>query len=147
MNFHRQLDVLDTPRLAMLLSKRQRALYEEYMASGATRATLASGNFLGIMNCLMQLRKVRCGWVLYVRRCMGVDEMLTGSRRLSSLRCGGAPPSAPLHHSLLPPVATAALSSRRSPGVQPPRPLRGAAHRQRPGPAGKRGRHPVAQLM
>lgn len=29
------------------------------MASGNTRATLASGNFLGIMNCLMQLRKVR----------------------------------------------------------------------------------------
>lgn len=28
------------------------------MASGNTRATLASGNFLGIMNCLMQLRKV-----------------------------------------------------------------------------------------
>lgn len=40
------------------LSKRQRQLYEEYMASGNTRATLASGNFLGIMNCLMQLRKV-----------------------------------------------------------------------------------------
>jgi hypothetical protein len=28
------------------------------MASGSTRATLATGNFLGIMNCLMQLRKV-----------------------------------------------------------------------------------------
>ncbi|KAL4852636.1 Protein PHOTOPERIOD-INDEPENDENT EARLY FLOWERING 1 [Chlorella vulgaris] len=40
------------------LSSRQRKLYEEYMASGNTRATLASGNFLGIMNCLMQLRKV-----------------------------------------------------------------------------------------
>ena len=40
------------------LSKRQRQLYEEYMASGDTRATLSSGNFLGIMNCLMQLRKV-----------------------------------------------------------------------------------------
>jgi SNF2 family DNA or RNA helicase len=40
------------------LSKRQRLLYEEYMASRDTRATLASGNYLGIMNCLMQLRKV-----------------------------------------------------------------------------------------
>jgi E1A-binding protein p400 len=40
------------------LSKRQRRLYEEYMASGDTRATLESGNFLGIVNCLMQLRKV-----------------------------------------------------------------------------------------
>ncbi len=40
------------------LSKRQRQLYEEYMASGDTRSMLSSGNFLGIMNCLMQLRKV-----------------------------------------------------------------------------------------
>lgn len=40
------------------LSKRQRLLYEEYMSSGETRNTLASGNFLGIMSCLMQLRKV-----------------------------------------------------------------------------------------
>ncbi|KAL6784904.1 hypothetical protein ACKKBG_A01610 [Auxenochlorella protothecoides x Auxenochlorella symbiontica] len=40
------------------LSKRQRQLYEEYMASSGTRATLATGNFLGIINCLMQLRKV-----------------------------------------------------------------------------------------
>ena len=40
------------------LSKRQRRLYEEYMASSDTRGTLASGNLLGIMNCLMQLRKV-----------------------------------------------------------------------------------------
>lgn len=45
------------PALPRRLSKRQRKLYEEYMASGSTRATLASGNFLGIMNCLMQLRK------------------------------------------------------------------------------------------
>ena len=47
-----------TSSLCRRLSKRQRKLYEEYMASGNTRATLASGNFLGIMNCLMQLRKV-----------------------------------------------------------------------------------------
>ncbi|KAK9804733.1 hypothetical protein WJX72_002805 [[Myrmecia] bisecta] len=40
------------------LSKRQRTLYEDYMASSDTRATLASGNFLGIINVLMQLRKV-----------------------------------------------------------------------------------------
>ena len=41
------------------LSKRQRTLYEEYMASGDTASTLASGNFLGIINVLMQLRKAR----------------------------------------------------------------------------------------
>lgn len=40
------------------LSKRQRTLYEDYMASSDTRDTLASGNYLGIMNVLMSLRKV-----------------------------------------------------------------------------------------
>lgn len=40
------------------LSKRQRTLYEDYMASSDTRSTLASGNFMGIINVLMQLRKV-----------------------------------------------------------------------------------------
>lgn len=29
------------------------------MAAGSTKNTLASGNFLGMMNVLMQLRKVR----------------------------------------------------------------------------------------
>ncbi|GAB4813110.1 hypothetical protein N2152v2_000156 [Parachlorella kessleri] len=40
------------------LSKRQRQLYEEYMHNVETQSTLSSGNYLGIMNCLMQLRKV-----------------------------------------------------------------------------------------
>lgn len=40
------------------LSKRQRALYEEYMSRADTKATLATGNFLGVISCLMQLRKV-----------------------------------------------------------------------------------------
>ena len=39
------------------LSKRQRTLYEDYMASSETRTMLSSGNFLGIINVLMQLRK------------------------------------------------------------------------------------------
>ena len=43
------------------MSKRQRALYEDYMASSDTTSTLSSGNFLGIINVLMQLRKVRNG--------------------------------------------------------------------------------------
>ena len=41
------------------LSKRQRTLYEDYMASSETRTMLSSGNFLGIINVLMQLRKAR----------------------------------------------------------------------------------------
>eukprot|EP01113_Clastostelium_recurvatum_P048888 TRINITY_DN897_c3_g1_i5.p1 TRINITY_DN897_c3_g1~~TRINITY_DN897_c3_g1_i5.p1 ORF type:complete len:1290 (-),score=442.72 TRINITY_DN897_c3_g1_i5:648-4265(-) len=40
------------------LSKRQRYLYEEFIANSDTQATLSSGNFLGIINILMQLRKV-----------------------------------------------------------------------------------------
>lgn len=40
------------------LSKRQRLLYDEYMATGAVQSTLKGGNYLGVANVLMQLRKV-----------------------------------------------------------------------------------------
>jgi hypothetical protein len=40
------------------LSKRQRNLYEDFMASSDTQATLSSSKFLGLINVLMQLRKV-----------------------------------------------------------------------------------------
>ncbi|KAH7134078.1 SNF2 family N-terminal domain-containing protein [Dactylonectria macrodidyma] len=40
------------------LSKRQRELYDGFLGRTDTRATLASGNYLSIINCLMQLRKV-----------------------------------------------------------------------------------------
>lgn len=40
------------------LSRRQKFLYEEFMSASDTRQTLESGNFLGIINVLMQLRKV-----------------------------------------------------------------------------------------
>lgn len=40
------------------LSKRQRFLYEEYMSLTKTKDTLATGNFLSVINVLMQLRKV-----------------------------------------------------------------------------------------
>lgn len=43
------------------LSRRQRTLYEDYMASSETRSMLSSGNFLGIINVLMSLRKVSAG--------------------------------------------------------------------------------------
>lgn len=40
------------------LSRRQRFLYEEFMSLSKTKETLASGNFLSVINVLMQLRKV-----------------------------------------------------------------------------------------
>jgi SNF2 family DNA or RNA helicase len=40
------------------LSKRQRQLYEDFINAGETKATLAQGNFIGMMNVLMQLRRV-----------------------------------------------------------------------------------------
>lgn len=40
------------------LSKRQRLLYEEFMSRRATQDTLAGGNFMSVINILMQLRKV-----------------------------------------------------------------------------------------
>ena len=58
---HRPQDVLGWGVLHRL-SKRQRLLYEEYMGNSETRNTLAGGSFLGIINVLMQLRKVRSAW-------------------------------------------------------------------------------------
>ena len=40
------------------LSKRQRNLYEDYVGSSEIQSTLSSGNYFGIFNVLMQLRKV-----------------------------------------------------------------------------------------
>lgn len=40
------------------LSKRQRFLYDEFMAQGKTKETLATGHFMSVINILMQLRKV-----------------------------------------------------------------------------------------
>lgn len=40
------------------LSLRQRYLYDEFMSRAKTKEDLASGNFMSIINCLMQLRKV-----------------------------------------------------------------------------------------
>ncbi|MCJ1378887.1 swr1 complex component [Xylographa soralifera] len=40
------------------LSKRQRYLYDGFMSRTQTRETLTHGNYLSIINCLMQLRKV-----------------------------------------------------------------------------------------
>lgn len=40
------------------LSKRQLYLYEEFMSRSSTRSSLTGGSYLGMMNILMQLRKV-----------------------------------------------------------------------------------------
>uniref|UniRef100_A0A672KYL2 Snf2-related CREBBP activator protein n=1 Tax=Sinocyclocheilus grahami TaxID=75366 RepID=A0A672KYL2_SINGR len=40
------------------LSKRQRFLYDDFMAQASTRETLTSGHFMSVINILMQLRKV-----------------------------------------------------------------------------------------
>ncbi|KAI6777873.1 Helicase-like protein [Emericellopsis cladophorae] len=40
------------------LSKRQRELYDGFLSRADTKNTLASGNYMSIINCLMQLRKV-----------------------------------------------------------------------------------------
>jgi len=40
------------------LSKRQRFLYDDFMGRSQTKELLSSGNYLSVMNCLMQLRKV-----------------------------------------------------------------------------------------
>ncbi|EPQ66055.1 Bgt-5281 [Blumeria graminis f. sp. tritici] len=40
------------------LSKRQRELYDGFLSRNDTKETMASGNYLSIINCLMQLRKV-----------------------------------------------------------------------------------------
>jgi len=44
--------------LTCKMSKRQRFLYEDFMAASDTQRTLASGNFMGMMNVVMSLRKV-----------------------------------------------------------------------------------------
>ncbi|XP_004953500.1 protein PHOTOPERIOD-INDEPENDENT EARLY FLOWERING 1 isoform X4 [Setaria italica] len=40
------------------LSRRQRNLYEDFIASSETQTTLASGNYFGMISIIMQLRKV-----------------------------------------------------------------------------------------
>ncbi|EEC16922.1 E1A-binding protein p400, putative, partial [Ixodes scapularis] len=40
------------------LTKRQRYLYDDFMAQTKTKETLATGNFMSVINVLMQLRKV-----------------------------------------------------------------------------------------
>ncbi|KAI2619313.1 SNF2 family domain-containing protein [Hypoxylon sp. NC1633] len=50
------------------LSRRQRDLYDGFLARTDTREALASGNYISVINCLMQLRKVCNHPDLFVER-------------------------------------------------------------------------------
>ncbi|KAK7739248.1 swr1 complex component [Diatrype stigma] len=50
------------------LSRRQRELYDGFLARADTRDALASGNYISVINCLMQLRKVCNHPDLFVER-------------------------------------------------------------------------------
>ncbi|KAL6971215.1 Pharynx and intestine in excess protein 1 [Sarracenia purpurea var. burkii] len=54
----KQLPMKHEHVLSCRLSKRQRNLYEDFIASSETQATLASDNFFGMISVIMQLRKV-----------------------------------------------------------------------------------------
>lgn len=75
------------------LSKRQRYLYDDFMGRGKTKETLASGNFLSIINCLMQLRKVCNHPDLFEERpiltsfAMNDEIHYLGERLETKLRC------------------------------------------------------------
>ena len=77
------------------LSKRQRTLYEDYMASSDTSATLASSNFLGIINVLMQLRKVHLAdlglhYKLFgTQKCHFLQRNAFFAMRIQTQRCPG----------------------------------------------------------
>ncbi|KAA8546716.1 hypothetical protein F0562_003147 [Nyssa sinensis] len=68
------------------LSRRQRNLYEDFIASSETQATLASANFFGMISVIMQLRKVCNHPDLFEGRpivssldMMGIDIQLSSS--------------------------------------------------------------------
>lgn len=72
------------------LSKRQRFLYDDFMSRAKTKETLASGNFLSIINCLMQLRKVCNHPDLFEERPITTsfamdDDVQTVGQRIESL--------------------------------------------------------------
>lgn len=50
------------------LSRRQRELYDGFLAQADTREALSSGNYISVINCLMQLRKVCNHPDLFVER-------------------------------------------------------------------------------
>ncbi|XP_058088358.1 protein PHOTOPERIOD-INDEPENDENT EARLY FLOWERING 1-like isoform X2 [Magnolia sinica] len=70
------------------LSKRQRNLYEDFIASSETQATLASGSFFGMISVIMQLRKVCNHPDLFEGRpIISSFDMVGIDAQLSSLVC------------------------------------------------------------
>ncbi|XP_042513855.1 protein PHOTOPERIOD-INDEPENDENT EARLY FLOWERING 1 isoform X3 [Macadamia integrifolia] len=68
------------------LSRRQRNLYEDFIASSETQATLANANFFGMISVIMQLRKVCNHPDLFEGRpiissfdMVGIDQQLSSS--------------------------------------------------------------------
>lgn len=78
------------------LSKRQRELYDGFLARNDTRNTLASGNYLSIINCLMQLRKVCNHPDLFVDR-----PIMTSFRMRKSVTADYEAPVRAVQHSFL----------------------------------------------
>lgn len=75
------------------LSKRQRNLYEDFIASSETQATLASANFFGMISVIMQLRKVCNHPDLFEGRPIISSFDLTGiDTRVSSSICSAISP-------------------------------------------------------
>ena len=78
------------------LSKRQRELYDGFLARADTKNTLASGNYMSIINCLMQLRKVCNHPDLFVDR-----PIMTSFRMQKSVVADYAFTDQALHRSIL----------------------------------------------
>ncbi|KAJ1327414.1 helicase SWR1 [Microdochium nivale] len=67
------------------LSRRQRELYDGFLARADTRDALSSGNYISVINCLMQLRKVCNHPDLFVER-----PIMTSFRQPRSVAAGYA---------------------------------------------------------
>ncbi|KAH7027254.1 SNF2 family N-terminal domain-containing protein [Microdochium trichocladiopsis] len=65
------------------LSRRQRELYDGFLARADTRDALSSGNYISVINCLMQLRKVCNHPDLFVER-----PIMTSFRQPKSVASG-----------------------------------------------------------
>ncbi|KAI8947975.1 SNF2 family N-terminal domain-containing protein [Xylaria longipes] len=89
------------------LSRRQRELYDGFLARTDTREALASGNYISVINCLMQLRKVCNHPDLFVER-----PIMTSFRQPKSVVAEFATTETLLRGQYLtsPPHTTASLS-------------------------------------
>lgn len=89
------------------LSRRQRELYDGFLARTDTREALASGNYISVINCLMQLRKVCNHPDLFIER-----PIMTSFRQPKSVIAEFAATEALLRRRFLAshPITTVSLS-------------------------------------